>query len=691
MFSSPPQSQTYTPIGSSTTSPAVQQVQSQGNSMTPPAVQQGQVQSGNATSPVAQQVQSQGRNNDSMLVHMTPGEVSGLQNLAMAHGGSLTINPETGLPEAGFLEDILPTILGIGLSFIPGVGPLMAAGITGIGTTAVTGSLEKGLMAGLGAFGGASLAGAMGIGAAGAGAAGSVAGAAPISTVASAAANPAAAAALPGLADASMVATNTAGLGAKLGTNAIIGSGGLNPALLGSGAGNFISGVASPTAAQIGNASLGGVGELAGTLSGGFGTSVLPNIGATTVDAGLTNVAGNAATAFSTPTTMLGKTFGMGAEQFGNRFAEAAGRPLMGSGASVPTALKTGAAASGLAMPIMSALSPTYKPVGTPEEKSNYDGPYLPAPRTARFRGKGHPYGDSSEFQYFDVVNPYPNIVKAPKPGDPDYNVGYADGGEVERVTGVPEDFAQRIAAAFPVGGAPGTGPMGSTAAPPSAATAPISRAIVRPPADYRAGRGAEHNWNFKPVAPSAAMTASRISQDIGELGQYNPGVARQGAMVNNPMMGAPLAAAPQGRYRFDAATQSLIDVGEANPQLLAEGGLALEDGAFVVDARTVSELGNGSSSAGQELLARMGGQPIRGSGDGVSDSVHARIGGTQEARVARDEVHFAPQAVKRLGGGSPKRGADKLYSLMNKAHAARKKAKRGEDTGLRALLGAQK
>ena len=81
--------------------------------------------------PVAQAVQSQGRGKDTMLMHMSPREVGGLQALALAHGGSLTINPQTGLPEAGFLENILPTLLGVGLSFIPGVGPMMAAGLVG--------------------------------------------------------------------------------------------------------------------------------------------------------------------------------------------------------------------------------------------------------------------------------------------------------------------------------------------------------------------------------------------------------------------------------------------------------------------------------------------------------------------------------------------------------------------------------
>jgi len=116
-----------------------------------------------------------------------------------------------------------------------------------------------------------------------------------------------------------------------------------------------------------------------------------------------------------------------------------------------------------------------------------------------------------------------------------------------------------------------------------------------------------------------------------------------------------------------------------------ARGGeVDMRDGSFVVDARTVSELGNGSSNAGMELLARMGGRPLQGPGDGVSDSIRARIGGKQEARVARDEVLFSPDAVKRLGKGDEKRGTAKLYALMEKAHKARKKAKRGQDTKVR-------
>jgi hypothetical protein len=88
---------------------------------------------------------------------MSPREVQGLQALAENHGGSLTINPETGLPEAGILDKLLPTIIGAGLTFFGGVPPNVAAMIVGGVETVRTGDLGKGLRAGLGAYGGANL------------------------------------------------------------------------------------------------------------------------------------------------------------------------------------------------------------------------------------------------------------------------------------------------------------------------------------------------------------------------------------------------------------------------------------------------------------------------------------------------------------------------------------------------------
>ena len=114
---------------------------------------------------LAQHLQGAGRHGDSVLVHMSPNEVKGLQALAMAHGGSLTINPKTGLPEAFFLAAILPTIAGIGLK-AAGMSALQAALTVGAAGTLATGSLGKGLMMGLGAYGGAGLGEALAGGAA---------------------------------------------------------------------------------------------------------------------------------------------------------------------------------------------------------------------------------------------------------------------------------------------------------------------------------------------------------------------------------------------------------------------------------------------------------------------------------------------------------------------------------------------
>jgi len=103
----------------------------------------------------------------------------------------------------------------------------------------------------------------------------------------------------------------------------------------------------------------------------------------------------------------------------------------------------------------------------------------------------------------------------------------------------------------------------------------------------------------------------------------------------------------------------------------LAAGGLT-PDG-FVLPADVVSHYGNGSSEAGLKLLAsKLGAQPIKGDGDGMSDSIPTTIGGKQEARVANDEAFIPPEMVKRIGDGDVKKGAKKLYAMMDKIRKER-------------------
>ena len=105
---------------------------------------------------LAKHVQEKGRGNDQMLVHMTPKEVQGLQALAKAHGGSLSVNPETGLVEAGFLESVLPIVAAAAATYFtagaaaPALEAALAAEGVGAATAATVGGIGGGALAGAG-------------------------------------------------------------------------------------------------------------------------------------------------------------------------------------------------------------------------------------------------------------------------------------------------------------------------------------------------------------------------------------------------------------------------------------------------------------------------------------------------------------------------------------------------------------
>lgn len=486
--------------------------------------------------PQAQAVQSMGRGNDSVLIHMTPEEVNSLRGLAQRFGGDLTTNPHTGLPEAGWLGDLLPTLLGGLLSFVPGVGPLMAAGIIGAGETAITGDIGKGLTAGLQAFGGASLGGALG--------AGSVFG----SNAASGAAQ--------GIAQ--NVAGQAASAGQQLGAQAL-GAGSVFGSNAATGAAQGIAQNVAGQAANAGNA-------LAGQSLAGAGANFAGAQGLASLPA-----------AASAPAATPG---------FLDKFSAAAqqGVPKGVLAKSAPWLAGTG---------LMSAVSEATqpRPMEIDPEKSNYAGPYKYAERKAQFYPTSEILNSSKEKVYFNTSQPA--LL------DKDGKVVYPGSGET-----------------------------------------PLNAPVAPPPSMGGVPAG--------PLPPPWTMP-EQAAPGRGGVGNFHE--------------------IKDGRYR---------------DQWFAGGGeVHLKDGSFIVDARTVSELGNGSSNAGIEMLSKLGGKPLHGPGDGVSDSIPATIAGKQEARVARDEVYMPPEAVRRVGG------AKKLYALMDKAHKARKSAKRGQDTGLAKGLGA--
>jgi len=78
----------------------------------------------------AQGIASLGRYGDTTLMHMRPDEVEQLTAISRANGGDITINPETGMPEAflgNFLGALAPFAAGIGANaLLPGAGSAFA-------------------------------------------------------------------------------------------------------------------------------------------------------------------------------------------------------------------------------------------------------------------------------------------------------------------------------------------------------------------------------------------------------------------------------------------------------------------------------------------------------------------------------------------------------------------------------------
>lgn len=82
---------------------------------------------------IANALASLGRHGDTELLHVTKGELDGINRLSQAHGlGSLPVNPHTGLKEASLLSTLLPIVgAAAGSLLLPGLGTAGGAAVGG--------------------------------------------------------------------------------------------------------------------------------------------------------------------------------------------------------------------------------------------------------------------------------------------------------------------------------------------------------------------------------------------------------------------------------------------------------------------------------------------------------------------------------------------------------------------------------
>lgn len=462
---------------------------------------------------IAKHVQSKGRGRDTMLVHMSPREVAGLQALAMAHGGKLSINPDTGLPEAGFLEQVLPVVAAGALTYFTAgaATPLLGEALAG---TALAGS--QGLLAG-------------------------------------------------------------AGIGALVG-------GGMS-ALQG---GNFGRGALM---GGLGGAIAGGLGAFGGPSP--FDAPVTPTVPEVPVTPG----AAPAPTVTPTPT------------------------------APTPT-------------PIPTAPGGTFAP----------PVPTFEAQQAAMAAQQAQMAQAGTLQSGLDLGG----VGASPAAMAPGSSVPLAVSGAAPAVATAP-GMSMASKAALGLGG---LGLLGSLAdrgkygvPAPEEYTSPLAR--ISP--EFRGYEPPRPNPYYQARYPvygaEGGVVALANGGPVERMSMMNTAMNPQGGLYPQGMIDKTQYATPTQRPVSSELVETEPAYQRSNPMLMAKGG--------------ISTLGDYSD----------GGRLLKGPGDGVSDDIPAQIGQRQPARLADGEFVVPARIVSEIGNGSTDAGARKLYAMMDRVQKARRKS----------------
>lgn len=596
----------------------------------------------------AQHLAAQGRGNDTTLVHMTPNEVRGLQQIAKAAGGSLSVNPSTGLPEAGFLEDLMPMIIGGGLAAMTGgASAALTPGMIGLGVGGIqalrTGNLMDGVKAGLGAYGGAGLAGGL-IGA-GVGAAQNAAVAsAPTSAVGSGLTQQ-------GLANqAAAEATKTA-LANPLAT-----------------AGQGITGLGTEAGRAGFMSSMGGISGLAKTGLAAAAPMLMaepeaPPPVTSDKDMGQRySYSKGPTTPFPMPNVPRGgspeqfQSFGKEQQYFTPRYTKLSAedaRALYGYAGGGPVEAMSNANALGAntGYPMADINKGAYAtPWQTPISRNVVNG----ASDTNVDQMTGEmKFADGGEvaFKYDPGMQQYAAIKESQSRSPTTQELVNAAGGDGG-------------------GGGGGDGISGSSGS--SGSSMGLGHGIGAISAGQALSSYGDILGGMAPGGLLAGLIgAGLLSSGIAQLGEaeaaahsmggdFSGHAVDAGSFGYGPGGGGASSGDTSGGYGGSAAGDAAMggwgggdSSGEANGGLMhayaAGGGYNLGDYSD-------------------------GGRLLRGPGDGVSDSIPATIGKKQPARLADGEFVVPARIVSELGNGSTEAGARKLYAMMDRVQSARGK-----------------
>jgi hypothetical protein len=518
----------------------------------------------------------------------------------MSQGGSLTINPQTGLPEAGILSSLLPIVAG---AFLGPAGLGLTAMQTGLAVgalgTAATGSLGKGLMMGFGAYGGAGLG--------------------------------------EGLMNAGASAMPNAGAGAA---NAQ-GAAAVNNASSSYSGANVVKDAATAT-----NTAASTINPVAnsGAFTGYQSSSLAQGPFANTA----VNASSSPAIVNSLPP------------------APAAVIP------KPPVDPFTGGTSTSINAPIKTALAPTPvapTPVAPPPVAPTPVSTAPAAPSNFDKVGAGIRDVTSSGTKAWDFVKAHPTPfigvgvgalqeMQEQKAKDATAAANAGKGGP-----GMIRPYDMSIA-------------QNQSAYAPNASTAERQyfvqpRFIPKEPYAVAKEGGLMGIHKYAVGGPVEQMSAQNA---IGGNTMY-PQSQLQTTMYSNPMMQRPMPTnvissgidAPVNRYTGEPT----MGMGMTANYPMMEQGLAMRGAQMQSQNMAVGGMAGGGYNLGGYSD---GGRLLRGPGDGVSDSIPASIGDRQPARLADGEFVVPARIVSEIGNGSTEAGARKLYAMMDRVQKARGK-----------------
>jgi hypothetical protein len=599
----------------------------------------------------------------------------------MSQGGSLTVNPQTGLPEAfklgGFFKSLLPTIVGGIASMIPGMQFASYPMLTGILAGSATGALtnkNRLLGAVTGGLGGYSGAGIMN-------------------------AAKAAGAAIPGATNA---ANTTAGIGG--------GSSGLATG------GGYIPGATSGADLAYNNAMMasqsGGIANSA--VSGASGAMDIDKALAAGRPIGMANTFANTASLPPDPTFMGNiSQAGRGAlgAVTGNQAAVDAYTKAIGAESALGALGKTALPFGGAAITGGLEASDLY---GEPVQNASAEEKYNPYSRLnlgndtgLRLVAEGgaiNSYAVGGAVGNPSVGGGLSDLYNRPEGQGLD-NIS-SEGYGIGRLNTLAsqESLQNAKTLGYAEGGVAGLELQDPTVAPEQPVTPEIS--VINEVAKTQANENQMNNLGLsslgsgnvptnnyapgslatianamknQPIAPENAFIQNLTSARTGyaEGGDVGMNLDRLPSLNVN-LAGKPTDSAPRNQLNnFDGTLSPMGRMAMLSSQNMGNPlgnpylgmlGIMRKNAAPAPEPKSYALNVN---SGKQEAQYARGGY-LDGQGDGMSDSIPATIEGKQPARLADGEFVIPADVVSHIGNGSTKAGSKRLYSMLDRVRKAR-------------------